>query len=67
MVSPKMSILTDNGVQFSDAAQHRSGPTGRYRLNMFDRLCRVHGIKHCLTKPNHSWTNARVERMTAPL
>ena len=61
------TILTDNGVQFCDAVQHRSGPTARYRLHMFDRLCRVHGIEHRLTKPNHPWTNGQVERMNRTL
>src|SRR4051812_16417709 len=26
------TVLTDNGIQFSDSPQHRSGPTARYRL-----------------------------------
>jgi transposase InsO family protein len=51
------TVLTDNGVQFSDMPQHRSGPTARYRLHMFDRICRENCIEHRLTKPNHPWTN----------
>jgi hypothetical protein len=31
-------------------------PTARYRLHMFDRLCREHGIEHRLTKPNQNRT-----------
>jgi hypothetical protein len=61
------TILTDNGIQFCDAPQHRSGPTARYRLHMFDRVCREHGIEHRLTKPNHPWTNGQVERMNRTL
>jgi len=33
-------VLTDNGIQFGDTIQHRSGPTARYRLHIFDRVCR---------------------------
>ena len=47
--------------------QHRSGPTARYRLHMFDRICREHDIEHRLTKPNHPWTNGQVERMNRTL
>jgi transposase-like protein len=61
------TVLTDNGIQFSDALQHRSGPTARYRQHMFDRVCREHGIEHRLTKPNHPWTNGQVERMNRTL
>ncbi len=61
------TVLTDNGVQFCDSPQHRSGPTARYRLHMFDRICRVHHIDHRLTKPNHPWTNGQVERMNRTL
>jgi transposase-like protein len=61
------TVLTDNGVQFGDAIQHRSGPTARYRLHMFDRICRTHDIEHRFTKPNHPWTNGQVERMNRTL
>lgn len=57
------TVLTDNGIQFGDAIQHRSGPTARYRLHMFDRVCLEHGIEHRFTKLNHPWTNGQVERM----
>jgi transposase InsO family protein len=57
------TVLTDNGVQFSDMPQNRSGPTARYRLHMFNRICREHDIEHRLTKPKHPWTNGQVERM----
>jgi transposase InsO family protein len=61
------TVLTDNGIQFCDAPQHRSGPTARYRLHGFDRVCHEHGIEHRLTKPNHPWTNGQVERMNRTL
>lgn len=57
------TVLTDNGVQFCDAPRNRSGPTARYRVHLFDRVCRENGIEHRLTKPNHPWTNGQVERM----
>ena len=60
-------MLSENGVQFCDMPQHRSGPTARYRPHMFDRICREHGIEHRLTKPNHPWTNGQVERMNRTL
>ena len=61
------TVLTDNGVQFCDMPQNRSGPTARYRLHMFDRFCREHEIEHRLTKPKHPWTNGQVERMNRTL
>ena len=60
-------VLTDNGIQFGDTPSRRTGPTARYRLHMFDRICREHGIEHRLTKPNHPWTNGQVERMNRTL
>jgi transposase InsO family protein len=60
-------VLTDNGVQFCDMPSRRSGPTARYPLHKFDRICREHGIEHRLTKPNHPWTNGQVERMNRTL
>ncbi len=61
------TVLTDNGIQFGDAIQHRSGPTARYRVHMFERVCIEHGIEHRFTKPNHPWTNGQVERMNRTL
>ena len=53
----------DNGQQFCHAPRNRSGPTARYSMHLFDRVCRENGIEHRLTKPNHPWTNGQVERM----
>ena len=61
------TVLTDNGVQFCDAPNNRSGPTATWRVHRFDRVCREHGIEHRLTKPNHPWTNGQVERMNRTL
>jgi transposase InsO family protein len=57
------TVLTDNGMQFCHAPRSRSGPTARYSVHMFDRVCRENDIEHRLTKPNHPWTNGQVERM----
>jgi transposase InsO family protein len=56
-------VLTDNGIQFADLPKNRQGPTARFRGHAFDRVCRLAGIEHRLTKPNHPWTNGQVERM----
>ena len=61
------TVLTDNGIQFGDAIQHRSGPTARNRVHMFDRVCLDNGIEHRFTEPNHPWTNGQVERMNRTL
>jgi transposase InsO family protein len=61
------TVLTDNGVQFGDMPSRRAGPTARYRLHLFDRICREHGIEHRFTKPKHPWTNGQVERMNRTL
>src|SRR3954470_1567867 len=56
------TVLTDNGIQFGDAIQHRSGPTARYRLHRFDRACLEHRIEHRFTKPNHPWTTDVIDK-----
>ena len=53
------TVLTDNGVQFSDQA--RTG--GRLLVHPFTRLCQASGVEHRLTKPYHPWTNGQAERM----
>jgi transposase InsO family protein len=57
------TVLTDNGIQFSDLPRNRQGPTARFRGHPFDQLCHLHGIQHRLTKPNHPWTDGQVEPM----
>lgn len=52
------TILTDNGVQFTNRKQDKYA--GHH---IFDRVCDEHGIEHRLTKINHPWTNGQVERM----
>lgn len=56
------TILTDNGIQFTNRKQDR------YAFeHIFGRICREHGSEHRLTKPNHLWTTGQVERMNRTL
>jgi len=55
------TILTDNGIQFSEQPRNRKTPYSRPMR--FDMICAANGIEHRLTKPNHPWTNGQVERM----
>jgi transposase-like protein len=57
------TVLTDNGIPFTDQPRNRSGPTAQYRLHAFDRICRDHAVTHKLTRPYHPWTNGQAERM----
>lgn len=52
------TILTDNGIQFTNRSCDRHAPK-----HVFDEICADHGIEHRLTKINHPWTNGQVERM----
>lgn len=56
------TILTDNGVQFTERSANLTAPT-----HIFDRVCRENDIEHRLTKVNHPWTNGQVERMNRTL
>ena len=56
------TILTDNGVQFTNRKQDKYA--GHH---IFDRVCDEHEIEHRLTKINHPWTNGQVERMNRTL
>lgn len=51
------TVLTDNGIPFTDQPRNRSGPIAEYGLHAFDRVCRDQGIAQKLTKPYHPWTN----------
>jgi transposase InsO family protein len=61
------TVLTDNGLQFTDLPRIREGRTARYRVHPFGEICRANRIDHRLTKPNHPWTNGQVERMNRTL
>jgi transposase InsO family protein len=61
------TVLTDDGLQFTDLPRIREGRTARYRVHPFGEICRANGIDHRLTKPNHPWTNGQVERMNRTL
>ncbi|WP_150297369.1 IS481 family transposase, partial [Salipiger aestuarii] len=52
------TILTDNGIQFTNRKQDTSAFE-----HIFDRVCRENETDHRLTKVNHPWTNGQVERM----
>jgi transposase InsO family protein len=52
------TILTDNGIQFTNRKQDTSAFE-----NIFSRVCRENEIEQRLTKVNHPWTNGQVERM----
>jgi transposase InsO family protein len=56
------TILTDNGIQFTNRKQDTSAFE-----HIFDRVCRENGIEHRLTKIAHPWTNGQVERMNRTL
>jgi transposase InsO family protein len=56
------TILTDNGVQFTNRKQDKYA--GHH---IFDRVCDEYDIEHRLTKINHPWTNGQVERMNRTL
>ena len=55
------TILTDNGIQFTEQPHNRDSIT--FRKMRFDMICQANGIKHRLTKPNHPRANGQVERM----
>ncbi|TGU17229.1 DDE-type integrase/transposase/recombinase, partial [Mesorhizobium sp. M4B.F.Ca.ET.150.01.1.1] len=50
------TVLTDNGIQFTNRTQDRHAFE-----HIFDRVCRDNGIEHRLTKVKHPWTNGQVE------
>ena len=70
------TVLTDNGVQFTDNLPDRTAPeteaaidaiwTARgeprmYRIPAFDGACIQLGIEHRLSKPCHPWTTDKIE------
>lgn len=61
------TVLTDNDIKFADLPRNRDKLTALWRGLPFDRACRIHGIEHRFTKPNHPWTNGQVERMNRTL
>jgi hypothetical protein len=58
------TVLTDDGIQFTNLSKNCIGRCARLRAHMFDILCDANSIEHRRTEPNHSWTNDQVDRMT---
>ena len=52
------TVLTDNGIQFTNRARD-----AHISAHIFRRVCDEHGIEHRLTKVNHLWTSGQVERV----
>ena len=52
------TILTDNGIQFSNQARQK-----RASWQIFNRVREEYKIEHCKTKINPPWTNGQVKRM----
>ncbi|RQH08319.1 IS481 family transposase [Paraburkholderia dinghuensis] len=57
------TVLTDNGVAFTEQERYRGGVTHAGIGHIFERVCFANGIKQKRTKPYHAWTNGMVERM----
>jgi hypothetical protein len=51
-------ILTDNGLEFT----YKAKAAKTKLIHPFDKVCRIHKIKHRLIKFAHPWTNGMVER-----
>ena len=59
------TILTDNGSEFTDrfAVDKKNKPPGKPSGDHpFDKLCKLRGIDHRLTRPYHPQTHGMVER-----
>jgi Integrase core domain len=48
------TVLTDNGIQFTDLPKNRLGPRARWRVHMFDMLCDANGIVEPMNEPSRS-------------
>ena len=66
------TVLTDNGLHFTDPAGEAWTPADikemlafgtPFRAHLFEYACAKANIDHRLTKPKHPWTNGQVERM----
>ena len=59
------TILTDNGSEFTHAAQQDQPKEGKE--HPFEEVCKENGVEHRKTKIKHPWTNGQVERMNRSL
>ncbi|MGF6393380.1 hypothetical protein QFZ86_002288 [Pseudomonas plecoglossicida] len=47
------TILTDNGVAFTEQPRYHNSATNRFGGYIFDRVCHEHSIKHRLSMAYH--------------
>ena len=66
------TVLTDNGIHFTDPKGETWNPAEirqmierkeLFRAHAFEYACALADIDHRLTKPKHPWTSGQVERM----
>ena len=51
------TVLTDNGIQFTDLPRNRTGPTARYSVHLFERDKRPGRRKEATVKKYHYETH----------
>ena len=66
------TVLTDNGIHFTDPKGGTWSPAEirqmiahkeLFRAHAFEYACALEAVDHRLTRPKHPWTNGQVERM----
>jgi transposase InsO family protein len=57
------TVLTDNGIQFTNGLSTNGALQRSYRMHPFDSVCERYGVQHRLTLVKHLWTNGLVECM----
>jgi transposase InsO family protein len=58
----KYTVLTDNGIQFTNHDPNKDAFT-----HIFSRICLENAIDHRRAKVKHPWTNGQVERINRTL
>lgn len=51
------TVLTDNGVAFTEQERHHGGVTHTGIGHIFERVCAANGIRQKRARPYHPWTN----------